>query len=101
MTFVLWGSARGRQSYAPFFKLINQYKESLCIKYLQQLSHLYVFVVSEIQIKLLENSYIDEKEKRKKVDNKLTNSPYVSLLCDITTDILVAKKIGVYLKSKL
>jgi len=29
---------------------------------------------------------------RKKVDNKLTNSPYVSLLCDRTTDILVAKK---------
>jgi len=29
---------------------------------------------------------------RKKVDNKLTNSPYVSLLCDITTDILVAKR---------
>jgi len=48
---------------------------------------------------------------RKKVDNKLTNSPYesnkltnspyVSLLCDITTDILVAKKLGVYLKSEL
>ena len=31
---------------------------------------------------------------RKKVDNKLTNS-YVSLLCDVTTDISVAKKLGV------
>jgi len=39
---------------------------------------------------------------RKKVDNKFTNSPYVSFLCDdITTDILVEKKLGVYLKSEL
>jgi len=42
---------------------------------------------------------------RKKVDNKLTHSPYVSLLCDKTTDISVAKKLGVYgqchLKSEL
>ena len=63
-----------------------------------------VFVFLESQIKLLENSYIDDSIVcivRKKVDNKLTNSPYVSLLCDRTTDILVAKKLGVYLKSKL
>ena len=33
---------------------------------------------------------------RKKVDSKLTNSPYVSLLCDETTDISVAKKLSVY-----
>ena len=88
----------------PFLKLLYPYKESLCIKLLQQLSHLYVFVFFESQIKLLENSYIDDSIVcivRKKVDNKLTNSPYVSLLCDITTDILVAKKLGVYLKSKL
>ena len=89
----------------PFLKLLNPYKESLCIKLLQQLSHLYGFVLFfESQIKLLENSYIDDSIVcivRKKVDNKLTNSPNVSLLCDITTDILVAKKLGVYLKSKL
>jgi len=44
----------------------------------------------ESKIKLLENSYIDDSIVcivRKKVDNKLTNSPYVSLLWDITTDI--------------
>mgnify|MGYP000096067638 CR=1 FL=1 len=90
----------------PFFlKLLNPYKEILCIKLLQQLSHLcFVFVFFESQIKLLENSYIDDSIVcivRKKVDNKLTNSPYVSLLCDITTDSLAAKKLGVYLKSKL
>ena len=33
---------------------------------------------------------------RKKVDSKLTNSPYVSLLCDETTDISVSKKLSVY-----
>ena len=38
---------------------------------------------------------------RKKVDNKLTYFPYVSLLCDIATNNLVAKKLGVYLKSEL
>jgi len=57
----------------------------------------------ESQIKPLENSYIDDSIVcivRKKVDNKLTNSPYVSLLCDIATDILVAKKLS-YLKSEL
>jgi len=57
----------------------------------------------ESQIKLLENSYIGDSIVcivRKKFDNKLTNSPYVSLLCDITTYILVAKKLGVYLKSE-
>jgi len=85
--------------------MLNLYKESLCIKLLQQLSHLYVFLCFfENQTKLLENSYIDDSIVcivRKKVDNKqLTNSPYVSL-CDITTDILVAKKLGVYLKSEL
>ena len=55
------------------------------------------FVFLERQIKLLENSYIDDSIVcivRKKVDNKLTNSPYVSLRFDITTDILVAKKLG-------
>jgi len=64
---------------------------------------MWVFFV-ESQIKLLENSYIDDSIVcivRKKVDNKLTNSPYVNLLCDITIDILVAKKLGVYLKSEL
>jgi len=85
--------------------LLNPYKESLCIKLLQQLSHLYGFVLFfESQIKLLENSYIDDSIVcivRKKVDNKLTYSPNVSLLCDITTDILVAKKLGVYLKREL
>jgi len=38
-------------------------------------------------MKLLENSYIDDSIVcivRKKVDNKLINSPYVNLLCDIT-----------------
>ena len=45
MTFVLWGLAQGFQSYAPFLKLLNPNKESLCIKLLQQLSHLYVVVV--------------------------------------------------------
>ena len=60
MAFVLWGSARGFQSYAPFLKLGNPYKESLCIKLLQHLSHLYVVVVFESQIKPLENSYIDD-----------------------------------------
>jgi len=58
----------------------------------------------ESQIKPLENSYIGDSIVcivRKKVDNKLTNSPYVSLLWDITTDILVAKKLGIYLKSEL
>ena len=93
MTFVLSGWAQGFQSYAPFLKLLNPYKESLCIKLLQQSSHFYVFF--ESQIKLLENSYIDDSIVcivRKKVENKLTNSPYVSLLCDITTDIFVAKK---------
>ena len=43
-----------------FLKLLNPYKESLCINRLQQLSHLYVVVVFESQIKLLENSYIDD-----------------------------------------
>ena len=55
----------------------------------------------ESQKKLLENSYLDDSIVcivGKKVDNKLTNSPYVSLLWDIATDILVAKKLGVYLK---
>jgi len=49
----------------------------------------------ESQIKLVENSYIDDSIVcivRKKVDNKLTNSRYVSLLCDINTDSLVAKE---------
>ena len=53
---------------------------------------------------IVKYSYIDDSIVcivKKKVDNKLTNSPYVSLLCDITTDILVAKKLGVYLKSEL
>mgnify|MGYP000031195119 CR=1 FL=1 len=56
------------------------------------------------QKKLLENSYIDGSIVcivRKKVDNKLINSPYVSLLWNIATYILVAKKLGVYLKSEL
>ena len=56
------------------------------------------------QKKLLENSYIDDSIVcivRKKVDNKLINSPYVSLLWNIATDNLVAKKLGVYLKSEL
>ena len=67
-------------------------------------SSLFFSNVVESQIKLLENSYIDDSIAcivRKKVDNKLTNSPYVSLRCDITTDILVAKKLGIYLKSEL
>ena len=61
----------------------------------------------ESQKKLLENSYIDDSTVcivRKKVDDKLTNSPCVtcvSLLWDIATDILIAKKLGVYLKSEL
>ena len=53
----------------------------------------------ESQIKLLENSHIDDSIVfivRKKVDNKLTNSSYVSLLWDVTTDILVAKKFSVF-----
>ena len=53
---------------------------------------------------IVKYSYIDDSIVcivKKKVDNKLTNSPYVSLLCDITTDILVAKKLSVYLKSEL
>ena len=72
----------------PFLKLLNPYKESLCIKLLQQLSNLNVFCCFLKVIKLLENSYIDDLIVcivRKKFDNKLTNSPYVSLLCDITT----------------
>ena len=105
MTFVLWSSEWGFQSYAPFLKLLNLYKESLCIKLLQQLSHLYILMFFfESQIKLLENSYIDDSIVcivRKNVDNKLTNSPYVSLLCDMTKYILAAKKLGVYLKSEL
>ena len=105
MTFVVWGSARGFQSYAPFLKLVNPYKGSLYIKLLQHLKVIFMMLLFfESQIKLLENSYIYDSIVcivRKKVDNKLTNSPCVSLLCDITTDILVAKKIGVYLKSKL
>jgi len=70
----------------------------LCIKLLQQLSHLYFFSnVVGSRIKLLEISYIDDSIVcivKKKVDNRLTNS-YVSLLCDKTTDISVAKKLGV------
>ena len=31
MTFVVWGSAQWFQSYAPFLKLLNLYKESLCV----------------------------------------------------------------------
>ena len=60
----------------------------------------FLFLISNVvesQIKLLEKSYIDDSIVcivRKKVDNKLTNS-YVSLLCDKTTDISVAKKLGV------
>ena len=53
---------------------------------------------------IVKYSYIDDTIVcivKKKVDNKLTNSPYVSLLCDITTYILVAKKLSVYLKSEL
>jgi len=53
---------------------------------------------------IVKYSYIDDSIVcivKKKVDNKLTNSPYVSFLCDITTDILVAKKLGVYIKSEL
>ena len=72
----------------PFLKLLNPYKESLCIKLLQQLSNLNVFCCFLKVIKLLENSYIDDLIVcivRKKFDNKLTNSPYVSLLCDETT----------------
>jgi len=60
-------------------------------------SSLFFSNVVESQIKLLENSYIDDSIAcivRKKVDNKLTNS-YVSLLCDKPTDISVAKKLGV------
>jgi len=37
---------------------------------------------------IVKYSYIDDSIVcivKKKVDNKLTNSPYVSLLCDITT----------------
>jgi len=55
----------------------------------------------ESQKKLLENSYLDDSIVcivGKKVENKLTNSPYVSLLWNIATDILVAKKLGVYFK---
>jgi len=63
----------------PFLKLLNMYKESLCIKLLQQLSPLYILMFFfESQIKLLENSYIDDSIVcivRKNVDNKLTNSP--------------------------
>ena len=45
----------------PFLKLLNPYKESLCIKFLQQLSNLNGLVLFfESQIKLLENSYIDD-----------------------------------------
>jgi len=58
----------------------------------------------ESQKKLLENTYIDDSIVcivRKKVDGKLTNSPCGSLLWDIATDILIAKKLGVYLKSEL
>ena len=53
---------------------------------------------------IVKYSYIDDSIVcivKNKVDNNLTNSPYVSFLCDITTDILVAKKLGVYLKSEL
>ena len=70
----------------------------LCIKLLQQLSHLYFFSnVVGSRIKLLEISYIDDSIVcivKKKVDNRLTNS-YVSLLCDKTTDISVTKELGV------
>ena len=87
----------------PFLKWLNPFKESLCIKLLQ-LSHLYgLFWFFESLIKLLENPYSDDSIVcivRKKVDNKRTNPPCVSLLCDITTAILVAKKV-VYLKKKI
>ena len=72
------------------------------MKLLQQLSHLYVVLWKSE--KLLENSHIDDSIVYivgKKVDNKLTNSSYVSLLWDIATDNLVAKKLGVDLKSEL
>ena len=92
MTFVLWGLARGSRLMPP-----------LCTSSTVK-SSLFVWFF-ESQIKLLENSYIDDSMVcivRKKVDNKFTNSPYVSFLCDdITTDILVEKKLGVYLKSEL
>ena len=85
----------------PFLKWLNPFKESLCIKLLQ-LSHLYgLFWFFESLIKLLENPYSDDSIVcivRKKVDNKRTNPPCVSLLCDLTTAILVAKKV-VYLKN--
>jgi len=45
-----------------------------------------LFLFFESHKKLLENSYIDDSIVcivRKKVDNKLINSPYVSLLWDI------------------
>ena len=59
-----------------------------------------LFLFFESHKKLLENSYIDDSIVcivRKKVDNKLINSPYVSLLWDILQPQLFQLQRSVYL----